>query len=432
MKVSFKYPLDLYIVGPSRESLDLKTSFLQEPKYSVKLCLEGQEPLELKEGPPETKFFRRNTFLTFEIECQTTDPSELERFRLLVKNDQKRQELLNLLVEVINRTLDNIRNFGIVAHVREVHPREEEVEACLRHWQVKFSENEGEYQDILPMPKDTLSLLFSALYPSAQEVPELRISTWPDIEEAIQDNLKPSPEQEFLTNTIEFLRTGNLRMALLESIICLEIVLTQYLRAFLVIDKKMSLNRINKKFLTSRLELSTRLAGLLDFTLDSDDLKKIDIQKILKAVEWRNHIVHRTGHFPLHLKEKNLREGITNVLTLVLLLAKRRDQIQAQPELQEISRKISQDNDIPLPTIWLIRKHIIYVEVQFFSSPIPNKSVLEKVIHDLSEELENRDPRFEPDNHLYVRFVQFPKKTIARWRRGTLEVIKEEKQKVEL
>lgn len=432
MKVSFKYPLDLYVVGPSRESLDLKTSFLQEPRYSVKLCLEGQEPLELKEGPPETKFFRRITVLAFEIECTSAELSELERFKLLVKDNKKRQELLNMLVEVINRALNNIRNFGTVTHIREVYPREDEVEVYLRHWQVKFSENDGEYQDILPMPKGLLSLLLLPSPPAARATPELRTSSWPDIEEAIQDNLKPSPEQEFLTNTIEFLRTGNLRMALLESIICLEIVLTQYLRAFLVIDKKMPPNRINEKFLTPRLELSTRLAGLLDLTLYSDDLKKIDIQKVLEAVKWRNHIVHRTGNFPPQLKENDLRERISSVITLTLLLAERRDQIQAQPELQEISKKISQDNDIPLPTIWLIRKHIIYVEIQFFSSPIPNKSVLEKVIHDLSEELKNRDQKFEPDNHLYVRFVQFPKKTIARWRRGTLEVIKEEKQKVEL
>jgi len=432
VKVSFKYPLDLYVVGPSRESLDLKTSFLQEPGYLVKLCLEGQEALELKEGPPETRFFHRITIIAFEIECTSAEPSELERFRLLVNDNKKRQELTSMLVEVINITLNNIRNFGIVAHIREVHPREDEVEAYLRHWQVKFSENDEECQDILPMPKDLLSLLLLPSPPAARATPELRTSRWPDIEEAVQDNLKPSPEQEFFENTIEFLRIDNLRMALLESIICLEIVLTQYLKAFLSVRKKIPVNRINRKFLTSQLGLSTRIAGLLDLTLDLNDLKTIDIQKILQAVEWRNHVVHRTGHLPPHLKEKNLREGVTSVLTLVLILAERRDQVQAQPELQEISRKISQDNNIPLPTIWLIKKHVIYVEIQFFSSPIPDDSILEKVVRELIEELQNRDPRFNSDKHLFVRFLQFPKQTIARWRRGMLEVIKEEKQKVEL
>lgn len=419
MKLCFKVPFSSYLLGPSDESLNLQTSF-EEDSYLIKFIIEGNDSLEVKEGTPETNYCRKTTYLYFDIALHEESQENIEKFKLLIKEESQRSKLFSLLVSVVNRTLRSIRYFGVVAHIQEVRYRESEIGSYLRNWQVKYSENDEAYQTIVPPGMGFLgSFILSTL---DQETPELRVSDWPDIEEAIQDKIEPSPEKEFVTNAIEFLRKSNFRMALLESVICLEIVITQYMRAFLSVRKDIPNNRI-EKFLTPQLGLSSRLSCLLDLTLSREDLNKINIQKILQAVNWRNHIVHKTGRLPKDLKEDTIRDGISNMLTLAMLLAQRRDQIQAEPGLQKIAKKVSDNNKIPIPTIWIIRSHYILAEIQFFLDQIPKSHVFEKVSTDLAIELKERDYRFEADKHLFVRFSQFPKKTIARWRRGALEII---------
>jgi hypothetical protein len=422
MKLCLKVPFNSYLVGPSSDSLNLRTSF-EEDDYLVKMVIEGDDPLELKASPSETKHFRKTTYLSFEITLAEISSENLEKFKLFVKEESQRLKLFYLLVSVVNRTLRSIRNFGVVAYIQEIRPKDSEIESYFRKWGVKFSEKNEEFQTIFPETMNLLQIYASSI--SDQKISELRISDWPDIEEAIQDKLEPAPEQEFLTNAIEFLRNRNFRMALLESVICLEIVLTQYLRAFLSVRKDIPDYRI-KKFLTPQLGLTSRLSGLLDITLGRKDLNKINIQEILKAVEWRNHIIHKTGRLPKELKEDALRDGIWSILTLAELLARRRNQIQADPGLQKIAKEVSDDNKVPIPTIWARQRHHILVEIEFFFDEIPESRVFEKASQDLAIKLKQRDTRFEADKHLFVRFLQFPKKTIARWQKGNLEVIQED------
>jgi hypothetical protein len=426
MKVLFKYPLDqfVYVNGPTLESLNLETSF-QESEYLVTVHLEGDKPLEIEEHQG-IKYYRRCTSLSFEMKCQTTEPSKIEEFKSLVKDETKRSDFVNILASVINRVLLGLRNYGTVPHIQEVHPNVHEAKTYLFHWEVIFSENDKNYQSVLPKPSiaDIFNIQIQKL---GKKSLKLESSLWPYIEEAIQDKLEPPPEQEFFTNTIEFLQIGNLRMALLESTICLEIVLTQYLQAFLSIRKNIPSKQI-KKFLKPEIGLTARLAGLLNLTLDTDDLKNIDIEKLLEVVEWRNDIVHRTGHLPPHLKEEDLREGISRIFKLALLLAERGKQIQDEPKLQEIAKKISDANKVPIPNIWFRGQHYALVEIQFLFSEIPERVVLEKVSQDLSEELKKIDQRFVPERHLFIRFLQFPKKPVARWYKGKLEIAEEKKE----
>lgn len=426
MKICFKVPFNSWLNGPSAESLNLHT-FFEEKVYLVKVNIEGNDPLVLEKGSPETKHFCKTTFITFEVTLKDEASEHLEEFKLLITEEANRLKLFSLLVNIVNRMLRSIRNFGIVAHLQEIRPRNDDLEPFFRKWDVKYSDNGTDFHFYYPQ---TVGLLeFGRIYSSVDEdTPSMNVSDWPDIEEAIQDHLDPAPEQEFFTNAIEFLRTRNFRMSLLESVICLEIVLTQYLKAFLSVRKEISNSRINK-FLTPQLGLSSRLSGLLDLTLRIDDLKKFNIQKILQAVGWRNYIIHKTGNLPVHLKEEALSEGISSVIGLSMLLAQRRDQILAEPELQIIAKKVSENNKTPLPTIWAMRKHNILIEVQFYFDQLPESDVLAKVSNDLSVELKARDHRFDADKHLYVRFMQFPKKIIARWRHGALEIIEEKPKK---
>ena len=427
MQINFKVPFNAWLNGPLVDSLDLHTSF-EEKKYLVNVNIEGHDPLELEKSSPETKFFRRTTFINFEVTLKDETAGNLDDFKLLITGEVHSLELFRLLVSIVNRMFRSIRNFGTVTHLQEIRPQDNDLEPLFRKWDVKYSEDGTDFHTYFgPINALGFSALGRFYLSSDYDTPSIDVSDWPDIEEAIQDKLQPSPEQEFFTNAIEFLRTSNFRMALLESVICLEIVLTQYLKAFLLIRKEISKSRI-EQFLSPQLGLSSRLSGLLDLTMDDKDLKNINIQKILQAVGWRNHIIHKSGKLPDQLDEDSLRDGISNILRLSKRLAQRRDQILTGPELQMIAKKVAEDNKIPLPTIWDMQRHNIWVDIPFFFEELPKSyDVLKKVASDLSSELKSRDHRFDAEKHLYVRFIKFPNHTIARWRHGTLEIIEEKK-----
>src|SRR4029450_5705664 len=113
----------------------------------------------------------------------------------------------------------------------------------------------------------------------------------------LQDDLPVPPEQEFTTNVLEHLKANNLRLAVLEAIIGLEIVLTRYLRAFLRAYQGTPEDRINK-FLSPDFGLTARLSGVLDLTLNETDRREFDLTKVMTVVSWRNKVTHGEGRLP--------------------------------------------------------------------------------------------------------------------------------------
>jgi hypothetical protein len=105
------------------------------------------------------------------------------------------------------------------------------------------------------------------------------------------------------------------------------------------------------------------------------------------------------------------------------LLARRRDQIIASPEMQEIGKKLSERFSVPIPTIWLLQKHRILIDLVFFVIPsnLPGAGVLESIAKEASDLLSTRDPRFRPNDHLYIKFSAFPNDVRARWYDGHLQ-----------
>src|SRR5690349_11986639 len=75
-----------------------------------------------------------------------------------------------------------------------------------------------------------------------------------------------APEDEFLTNTRWHIRNGNLRLALVDSVIGLEIVLARFLDSYLRVIKSVPDSRI-RKFIKPDLGITARLAAILDLTL---------------------------------------------------------------------------------------------------------------------------------------------------------------------
>lgn len=422
MILKLKIPLHLYLSGPTEQSLEVATSF-EHDDVKVNLGLTGEKLLSFPEGSDDSKFFRRVKNAEFELQDTDLQQSKLVK---IVTTEPDYVSILKFLLPIVNRVLRCIRNWGFVESVAEINPPDDEAKKYIAKWDVRFSEDGEKWQTVVKPETDLHDLLLLlALFPSSEETGTLHVRNWPDIEEAVQDNLESPPEQEFFTNSIEHLNRRNYRLALVEAIICLEIVLTQFLRVYLSINKKLSKKRIDA-FLSKEFGLMSKVSGLLDLVLDPDDLKKINIDNVRTAINWRNGIIHKTGHLP-RVPEEELRKRVADVLTLADLLGRKRDQIHSSPELQQIGNQLSQKFGLPGPTILRLGKHRILIDFDFLlSSEIPSdlETVLESVAKEASFIFATKDPRFSAAEHLHVRFLVFFQGVKARWRNNKVEVVK--------
>ncbi len=408
MKLRYRVPLSANVSGASADSLDLKCQF-KHKDLTVKIGFSGEKPLSSDSFPKERRHFRKvNTVEIFieEVEIESVKESEYPK-------------LLRLLTPIVNLVLRSIRNFGILAHVNEFYPRDGDAEHYLRRWKVELSEDGKKWRPVVSEDflKDFLFLQIT------EKTGELSTSLWPDIEEAIQDNLDPPPEKEFFINALEHLRNRNYRLALIESILCLEMVMSQYLNKYMSIQKNIPKWRI-RKMLSPQLGLYGRVSALLNLCLHPEDISKIEFNNVLKAINWRNNIIHRTGHLPDSLPEDKIYQNISSVLQLASLLATKRNQIEHSPEFQEIAKSISEKYKVPIPNIWLTGRHQFLIEFAFFVIPsnFPDAQVLESLAQEASALLSALDPRFKPEEHLYIRYLAF-RDIRARWYKGSLHLV---------
>src|SRR3990172_4309857 len=346
MKLKLKIPLHFYLFGPTELSLKVRTSFNKDG-VKVNLKLLSEDPHILSEGPDDSKVFCHLKGAEFELEDTEPQRSKLSK---VVTTEPDYVSILKFLLPIVNRVLRSIRNWGVVAFVAELNPKDDDAKKYIQRWDVQSSEDGENWQAVVKPETGLLSVLLSSFFLNDEKAGNLHVKDWSDIEEAIQDNLEPPPEQEFLTNSIEHLNLGNFRLALVEAIICLEIVLTQFLQVFLSIYKIISKSRIND-FLSPQFGLKAKVSALLDLILDPNDLKKINVDNVRTAVEWRNGVIHKTGHLPQGVPEEELRRKINDVLSLALLLGRKQEQISSSPELQRIGNQLSQKFRLPNPTI---------------------------------------------------------------------------------
>ncbi|MCI0427900.1 MAG: hypothetical protein L0Z46_07800 [Nitrospiraceae bacterium] len=334
------------------------------------------------------------------------------------------QEIVKLVVSVSNRCIRAIRNFGNVPHIHEIHLSETgDQRGALQLWNARLTQDGQTWTPIVARPEDMLSLLehVQGLFPSGL-AGQLHVGEWPAIELAIQSGLRPSPEQEFITNAIEHLQMKNLRLALIESVIALEIVLTRYLSEYLR-SYRMTPKRRIRDFLSPNFSLTTRLSGILDLTLAPDDMQTFELEKVMAAVKWRNQVTHRTGHLPVELPEQQIVEGINEVIRLTYLLGQRANHAGSPPEVRAVAEYISEKHSISRPSLWMLSGHKAFAEFDVcLQGPdtYPVSDRLISVVEDLSQRLRNLDADFVPEEHLYVRFSEFPHRLRAWWHKGKL------------
>ena len=422
MKLKFQVPLKIYLLGDNEEHLNLSTSFIHDG-VRVFIRFNGDNPFTLPDDPSVRgiRLVRKINGLECEIEYIDSDNPEILR---LITKEINFVNILNFLKPIINRILRALRNWGFVYSIVEINPNDAKAEYLIRSWNVEYSSDSVVWKKMVESPKGILSALIAYSDPDDQ-IEILTVNNWISVEEAIQDKLTPPPEQEFLANAKQHLKQRNYRVAIVEAIICLEIVLSQFLKAYLKIEKSISQERIND-FLTTGFGIKSKVSGLLDLVLSLEDMRLIELDNIRTAIEWRNKIVHKTGKLPEYISEKELEEKINSVLTLALLLGHKRDQINSAPMLKEFSNKLAVDFNLPEPHITLVQKHLYIIDFDFIEFELPSdiERTISSVAMSASSFLTSSDHRFDPEKHLVIRFIVLLEGVRARWKKNKVEIYK--------
>lgn len=416
MIITFKYPFNVFFIGPDKKSLNLSTSFKYR-RHSVTVSLVSKENIgELKEPVDKNKNYRITTNLKFKIAFHDS------------YSYRNNKDLFKILVKVLNRVLRNFRNHGLSPQIHEFkQSQHQDCDDYLYQWKAKISKNGNHYSSLIKKSdylkgKDLIETLVRSQMANTTTIMSELLD---NIEEAIQDDLAPKPEQEYFINSLELLRSKEYRLALIEGVICLEIVIGQYCRHYLKVKKKLSKKRVNDLIKPS-LGLTARISGLLCLTMKDERIKLLEISKLLNAAKIRNKIVHETGNIPDGITEEDISETIYATLSASRIIALMRDELTSEPFLQKLANEISLASGLPVPTMRKTTKHSIMVDVNFFLDKIPNKKALETSMSHIITILSKNDSRFNPKKHLEVHFKNSKYNPYCIWKDESLNVIKKE------
>jgi hypothetical protein len=413
--LKFKIPIKFYLNrGPTPESLYLATSFKYK-KHKIDIKLLGEDPLNYvinnKYKPP---FFRKISDL--EVTIHDNNDASLKN---IIVNTQDYKKLFEFIIKIRNRCLRSLRNWGYASSINDtIFLDIKDIEYYFFEWDVKYSADAENWNNIFPEP-DTKEILFRR---EGINIPSIELNRWAEIEEAIQNNLEPPPEQEFIINSIEHLNNKNYRISLIESIIALEIVFNEFLKLYFSFYFGLDNSKISK-FLNPQLGLTAKISVLLNMCLEQDELKKIKFDEILKGIDLRNTIIHKTGQLKSNYSIEELNQIILSILLLVQILAKKRDFIKSSPELQRISKKIAEKFSTSAPLIKPLNKHKLFVRFTYTNlKEIPEKRIILEIINELIYVFKERDKAFNENKHLYINF-NILEDVVIRWVMGRLEFV---------
>jgi hypothetical protein len=421
MKLRFKNPIRAYLVGPSEASLKLGTTF-EHLGFLVSFTFEGNKIEDMRTWEilkdsfdKESPYSQQLKFLVYEVDDQSVARVEDLSLAECIAGETNLERLAGFLIGIINKTLTAIRNFGLIPHLAEIRLTPEGTKRLLRQSDVEYlDDSAGIWTRICVEKPDTLLSVLMDIGMNEPATPQIGVSSWPDIEEALQESINAGPEQEFLVNAIEYIRLRNYRTALIEACICLDIVVGRFLKQHLSMVKGFSGNRIERV-----------LRSEVGLVLNTIELKTVSIDGVLTAIKWRNTLIHESGHLP-EVPEAQLRNRILDVFSLSERLAKIQRQMLVQPGLESIAQETARRFNVPQPAITIGRRHVYLAKFTFFITdefPFPER--MNEIATDLGVQLAASDVRFDPREGLLVRFTDFPNKTIAVYVFGELQVIAE-------
>jgi hypothetical protein len=419
MLIAFEIPICMEVWGPKPSNIEnLNVAF----KYGKQLCSLVFYGESVNEIEGDTKLYSRNID---KIIFQVTDIDAHLETRVQKKNWVEVEAAIR---KIANRLIKALRNHGKVVFLHELTTpaNKYEAEIRIRQWKVRVGNNVDGLNELLPnfgLLGELSSNSFLAQFP-AQQFPALYIYNWLNVLESLKSTDSPflPEENEFTVNALENLRLKNYRLAVMEMIIALEIVLDKFLRIYLKDFKEVPSKRINK-FLSPQLGLTAKVAAILNITLEEYEIADIDFDIVLKVIEWRNNIVHEVGNkLPIE-DHQRIEDALTKVQLLIHRIRFKIDILRDCLEFKKIGASISEKYVLPEPKI--IRTMTYSVSVRFIiiedSHSMLEKDKVVEVVNDLKDMFARYDCRLEDYLDLKIGFIGYPSRRYLNYKDNNCE-----------
>lgn len=417
MLLSFQIPLKMKLLGMTQDLSEYNVSF----QYKRCLCEVRFIGGEIRKE--YNTVLKTDHFVCYgeELEFIISDKPGQYKIRDLVDNTEW-NKLENYLREVANMFIRSLRNYGRVSFLREIEECLEwqTPEWRLGRWKLKAGENRTSLNEIFPTQKGLLGGLLGL------EVSEFIAQPFPIITSFYLDEVikslsigdrKTLPENEFLVNTDEHITLNNIRLAIIESVVALEIVLDEYLKLHFIDNIKADKELVNS-FLEHEVGLTSKLFVLLKIINIGN---WADMEKVRQVIKLRNKVVHDSSNVDL-CDKKVIIEQIKELQLLVWSLRYEIGVIRLQKVFDEIGTRIKDKYSIDLPLVFGDKRNEIVIRfmISEYAEKFPDQQTIEDIIDDLKVFIEGWDNTFDVYGRLRIGFIGFPSGISVAWHNGSI------------
>lgn len=331
MHLTWDIPVNITVLRDILRDNEFSCSYDYKDRINVSFFLTDSEPIDT---PYNDLMSQIKTIRIIATDIDANNPL-IEN--LIINN--KNEKLFKEIMTITNRIMFVFRNYGYMPKLREFTFKFYDFVTVVALWRIKKSRDLKECMPLIESDRlmlEYLAAVNTKRYPIPDES-NLTIEFWNIILRAFKEDIPLPSEREFIVNAAEHMYSDNYRLAVVESIIGLEIVLNQFLRTYLSKFKGYSKGKIDK-FLAPEFTLSIKLSGLLELTLQESSLDNIDMEKVRNVISWRNEIVHKTGKINSGISRDLIISSLTNVFSLSILLSTKITQIENMTEPSNTSR----------------------------------------------------------------------------------------------
>jgi len=427
MFLKFNLPIRINLITHEKEYLNNTSINFNYKKYNCFLKLKSEK--DIIENKEKEKIIYTRNYHGISIMIEDNSEGTVEKF---VK-EQSMAQILKLINLISNRCLLVFRNYGYLTKIKEFSLQLdskdiEQFKSFFMMLDIKISKkNNNEYERLLKywgfkidIAKEFTSSLLQKSYFNVYDEEGLGYNIWMEIKDALENNLEITEEKYFFVNSLEHIYNNNIRFAVIETVISLEIIVTKYLKDYLKF-KNIPNDRIGN-LINPHIGIYSMVSVLLDLSVEEELMKEIEIDEVLKLINLRNNIIHNNKQIP---KESSKRDVIINQIRishvlcdLLFTFCNKRINIKALLKNTQTSYDIEN-----IRIGWPMDAKIILLNIYLkkCSNDLINK--INFSIRSSLKDFRGYEKLYNEKEHLYISY-RFNKKVMAKFSRGKLVFLK--------
>jgi len=423
MFLKFNLPIRINLTTHEKENLNNTFINFNYKKHNCFLKLKSEKDI-IENKEKEEITYTRN-YHSISITIEDNSKGTIENF---VK-ERSMAQILKLINLISNRILLVFRNYGNLTKVKEFSLQldskdTEQLKSFFRMLDTKISKkNNNEYEKILKywgfkidIAEELTRSWLQKSYFNIFDEEYLDYNIWLEIKNALENNLEITEERYLFVNSLEHISNNNIRLAVIETVISLEIAVNKYLKDYLKF-KNIPNDRIGN-LINSKTGIHSMVSVLLDLSIEEEVMKIIKIDEVLELINLRNKIIHENKQIPKESSEqKEIFSQITSTQVLCKLLfgfCNKRINIKALLKNAQTSYDIENIEIRCLPDNPII---VLIVYLKEYSNELINK-INFSIISSLKD-FRRYERLYNEKEHLCINY-RFNKELIAKYSKGKL------------